>query len=125
MWYRDNDIQVQNVLRLLSGLRYVPIQAIERVIDEIILLKFGEIVDRSFDDDEAEGHRALVSGMNKYLDYFLKTYVGVRDPVTKRRSQPKFSPILWNKYSFIMEGAHDLTNNVAENFNSCSKVPDS
>ena len=44
------------------------------------------------------------------------------DPVTKRRGRPKISPKLWNKYEFIMDGEQDLTNNVAENFNSVSKV---
>ena len=120
--FRDTDLAVQTVLRLLAGLAYVPIPSIETVLDRVILVKVAEIVDRPIDEEEAEEHRDMVSALKQYLNYFLTTYVGTMDPVTKRRGRSKISPKLWNKYKFIMEGEQDLTNNVAENFNKVSKV---
>ena len=120
--FRDHDLAVQTVIRLLAGLAYVPIASIETVLDKLILVKVGEIVGRPTDQNTAEEHRVMTSALKQYLTYFLTTYVGTMDPVTKQRGRPKISPKLWNKYNFIMEGEHDLTNNVAENFNSVSKV---
>jgi hypothetical protein len=44
------------------------------------------------------------------------------DTVTNKRVKPRIDMTLWNKYEAVTEGAEDLTNNVAENFNSVSKV---
>ena len=93
-WYRDNDIEVQNLLRLLSGLRYVPIEAIDEVLDQVILVRYRKIVDRIPEEEEEENRKALVSALVKYLDYFIGTYVGFVDPVTKQRGKPKFCPTL-------------------------------
>ena len=64
----------------------------------------------------------MVASLKRYLQYFISTYVGSMDPITCKRGDGRIPLELWNKYSHVMRGATDLTNNVAENYNSVSKV---
>merc|ERR550519_3307711 len=73
------------------------------------------------DEQEDSDEKLLNTALKKYLRYFLPTYVGTMDTVTNKRVKPRIDMSLWNKYEAVTEGAEDLTNNVAENFNSVSK----
>ena len=112
-------------MQYLTCLAYVPIDSVVDVLDNFVLVKVAEIMDRvTEEDDEQEDsdEKLLNTALKKYLRYFLPTYVGTMDTVTNKRVKPRIDMSLWNKYEAVTEGAEDLTNNVAENFNSVSKV---
>jgi len=95
------------LVRYMWALAFVP-------EDKIIPIWETEIkawVEKHSDDWEPN-----MVGVQKFLSYFNKTWIGEKNPRTQLRKRPLFAHSLWSKYQTTLDGLLK-TNNLVEGYN--------
>ena len=104
----NEDVSLQTFLRLLWGLSFVPPRDIVEIYENFVLPKapYSE-------NDEDEDYN---DNLDKFLQYFERTYIGKRDPRTRDRRRPLFGFEIWNKF-FPTISEEDSSTNRSESWN--------
>ena len=118
--YSNQCVDIQQFLRLLWALCYVPKEEVLSVYLDHVLPKMPE-VDEEVDENQEEAAE-YGEALEKFMDYFELTWVGKVNKRTNLRGKPKFALDLWNKFDAAESGRDDLTNNNSEAQNSVQKM---
>ena len=119
LMYSEEDITIQNWIRLVWSLSYVPIDDVVKVYTEYILPNMPEIDDEEENREEAAD---FVKALEEYIAYFEATYIGKVNPRTGRRGRPRFKLEYWNHFDAVVNDSGEITNNKSEAFNSLMKI---
>lgn len=117
--YSEEDVTIQNWIRLLWSLSYVPIDDVLKVFTEYVLPNMPEI-----DDDEENQEEAadFEKALEDYIAYFEATYLGKVNLRTGMRGRPRFKYEYWNHFDIVSNDSGEITNNKSEAFNSLMKI---
>ena len=115
--FYNKSIEVQIFFRKLWALAFVPVDDVIEVYEQLEK-ETPEM------DEEAEGQSDAAVDFNgkvdKYLNYFQRTWVGPIKKRSKGRGKPYFPLVLWNKREEALN-REELTSNSSESWNSVSK----
>ena len=111
----NSDPRLQEFVRRLWGLSLVPEDQVVKVWESFVEKSWPEI------DVEEEWTNVEPENVEDFLIYFEKTWIGLTNPRSGGRRNPRFPIHLWNKYTAVMD-EEPTTTNSAEGFNSASKL---
>ena len=117
--HSEADITIQNWIRMIWSLSFIPNQDVIKVYTEYVLPKMPEIDEEEDEDKEAAD---FTRAIEEFVNYFEATYLGKVNPRTGRRGKPRFKFEYWNHYDVVVNDSGEITNNKSEAFNCVMKI---
>jgi hypothetical protein len=109
----NNDIKLQQLIRSIWALAFIPLDMVITVWETIIQEKV-----RVGCLDWEEDFGPEIASFVKYVD---STWIGELNHRTKLRKRPSFPHQMWNKYEATLN-SDNKTNNLVEGFNNGFKL---
>ena len=103
-----NNEDFQTLIRYLWALSLVPTEDIVTTWEEVVRLQY-DLLKPSFEEDSET--------VDKFLEYFEKTWIGSLNWRTGARKKQMFPHAVWNKYNSVLS-EDPLTSNAEEGYNS-------
>jgi hypothetical protein len=109
MVFYNTNIQMQQLVRLIWALVYVPSDYIILAWETVILGKVKDVINNMEEDYNHE--------LEAFIKYVDSTWIGERNARTQQRKKPSYPHEQWNKFKEVVTG-EAKTNNVVEGFNN-------
>jgi hypothetical protein len=105
----NSDIKLQQLVRFIWALAYVPKHEIVSAWETVILDRLKHVLDNMVEHYSEE--------LKTFIKYVDATWIGERNPRTSLRKKPAYQHNMWNKFSELING-QARTNNFSEGFNN-------